>query len=176
MNVRRPAKPIDLVTCIPYLKNKGYVNAQGYVTLTVKGKKVPKHRVVLYKKIGGGTHVCHHCDKPVTWDAHHITDSENALVGDHLDSDKLNNDPDNIVPSCNYCNATRTNQSIDVPITYNDETLLTSEWAQRVDIDTGAMKTRLLRWPESLAVTAPKYSGPQRKTRRPLFTRFRQVA
>jgi hypothetical protein len=159
MNVNSPASPVNLADCVPYLQNKGYVNAHGYVTLTVKGQKVPKHRVVLYQKIGGGKHSCYHCGKTVTWNAHHSTDPDIALVADHLDSDKLNNDPDNLVPSCNYCNATRTNQPTDVAITFNGETLLLSEWAQRVDVTTAAMKTRLLRWPVSRAVTATRYKG-----------------
>jgi hypothetical protein len=31
----------------------------------------------------------------------------NSIVVDHLDDDPLNNDPENLVPSCTQCNASR---------------------------------------------------------------------
>ncbi len=33
-----------------------------------------------------------------------------SLIADHLDSDELNDAPDNIVPACGRCNGTRTQQ------------------------------------------------------------------
>jgi hypothetical protein len=63
-----------------------------------------EHRQVLFNAIGTGTHACHWCDKPVTWTEGITAD---ALVVDHLDGDRSNNDPANLVPSCNPCNASR---------------------------------------------------------------------
>lgn len=61
---------------------------------------VMEHRAVLYDKIGPGQHPCHHCGTVVEWGL--------DLHVDHLDDDPLNNDPDNLVPSCFPCNIHRT--------------------------------------------------------------------
>ena len=63
------------------------------------------HRMVLYDKIGPGTHPCHWCGKPVTWRPG--VRYGDALVADHLDFDPSNNDPANLVPSCHLCNCVR---------------------------------------------------------------------
>ncbi|QAY13973.1 HNH endonuclease [Mycobacterium phage Colt] len=65
------------------------------------GRRVAEHRIVLYDKIGPGTHPCHWCGKPVTWGE--------GLQTDHVDWDRLNNTPDNLVPSCRPCNFNRHN-------------------------------------------------------------------
>lgn len=65
-----------------------------------------EHRTVLLAKIGPGTHPCHWCGQPVSWDLR-WPQSPDALVVDHLDDDKLNNDPSNLVPSHGRCNLTR---------------------------------------------------------------------
>jgi hypothetical protein len=57
------------------------------------------HRYNLFQKIGGGSHACHHCSTIVTWNI--------DLCVDHLDGNSRNNNPDNLVPSCNRCNTTR---------------------------------------------------------------------
>ena len=78
--------------------------------LASKGGIVREHRVVLFAKIGPGTHPCHWCGSPVTWRAPGepgtIT-GQGVLIADHLDDDKRNNDPGNLVPSCNRCNVWR---------------------------------------------------------------------
>jgi hypothetical protein len=66
-------------------------------------------RIVLFENIGPGTHPCHWCDAPVTW-LPGAGVGEGALVADHLDWDQQNNDPANLVPSCNICNAHRTRE------------------------------------------------------------------
>jgi hypothetical protein len=68
---------------------------------------VAECRLVLYAKIGNGPHACHWCDKAVTW-MPGATNHPDALVADHLDWDKHNNVPENLVPSCRVCNAHRT--------------------------------------------------------------------
>jgi len=85
-----------------------YVTRQGYRALTqihdhplsIGNGEVLEHRYVLYEKIGAGPHPCHWgCGALLTWGV--------DLHVDHLDSDRLNNDPANIVPSCNPCNVRR---------------------------------------------------------------------
>lgn len=63
------------------------------------------HRVVLYEAIGPGSHPCHWCGTTVTWSCGKI--APEFLTVDHLDWDRLNNDPDNLVPSCTPCNTLR---------------------------------------------------------------------
>lgn len=60
------------------------------------------HRVTLYDKIGPGTHKCYYCPVEVTW----FVD----LECDHLDHNKDNNDPDNLVACCRICNRARWNR------------------------------------------------------------------
>lgn len=91
----------------------GTVNAEGYAVvkrpehpLAAKGGLVAVHRVVLFDKIGPGDHACHWCTCPVSWDKSWPRDPD-GLVVDHLDHNRLNNDPDNLVPSCEPCNKNR---------------------------------------------------------------------
>lgn len=67
------------------------------------------HRVVLYDKIGPGPHPCHWCGKPVDW-----TTNRNGgigqLVADHVNDDRGDNRPENIVPSCRGCNGQRSHR------------------------------------------------------------------
>jgi endogenous inhibitor of DNA gyrase (YacG/DUF329 family) len=68
--------------------------------------RIKEHRLVLWKKIGPGTHPCHYCSQPVTWSPGRKT-RRGALVVDHVDYNKRNNAPDNLVPSCHPCNTRR---------------------------------------------------------------------
>ncbi len=88
--------------------NGEFVTSAGYRCLTSQQEhplavgtgSLLEHRAVLYDKIGPGSHLCHWgCGKVLTWGV--------DLFVDHLDSDRLNNDPDNLVPSCNPCNMHR---------------------------------------------------------------------
>lgn len=74
--------------------------------LRPEGGKLPEHRLVLYKKIGPGPHRCHWCGKPIAWDVPPSADG--CIDTDHLDGDRLNNEPKNLVPSCHRCNIIRT--------------------------------------------------------------------
>jgi hypothetical protein len=67
--------------------------------------KVAEHRVALFSKIGPGPHPCHWCGKSLAWDAER---QSLKIMADHVDHDRLNNDPSNLVPSCLDCNTKRT--------------------------------------------------------------------
>lgn len=66
------------------------------------GGRLEEHRKVLYDKIGPGPHPCHWgCGKTLEWGG------KSGIQADHLDGDRLNNDPDNLVASCGGCNVKR---------------------------------------------------------------------
>lgn len=74
--------------------------------LTTRGHSIGEHRLVLWDKIGPGTHPCFYCGTPVTWSPGKRT-RKGALVVEHLDYNIRNNNPDNLVPSCHPCNSDR---------------------------------------------------------------------
>lgn len=78
------------------------VKAPGH-PLADKDGMVRVHRRALYDKIGPGEHACHWCGRPVAWDGVGI----GRLCVDHIDGDRWNNDPANLVPSCRRCNTKR---------------------------------------------------------------------
>ena len=57
------------------------------------------HRLVLFEKVGDGTHPCHWCNTSLTWGIN--------LTTDHLNDDRADNRPANLVPCCQSCNARR---------------------------------------------------------------------
>lgn len=58
-----------------------------------------EHRKVLYDNIGPGPHECHwQCGKTLDWD---------DIDADHVDGERLNNEPENLVASCRPCNRRR---------------------------------------------------------------------
>lgn len=83
----------------------GYVRTAktGHPLARAKGQ-VQMHRLVLFAVIGYGPHLCHWCRRPVTWS---VGLPPFALVVDHLDGDPANNDPANLVGSCQPCNSRR---------------------------------------------------------------------
>ncbi|QDF18805.1 HNH endonuclease [Gordonia phage SCentae] len=89
-----------------FSKSRGYFVRTGVIhPLTGKGElsgNVYEHRLVLWDKLGCESldcrHECHWCGRELTWA---------TLKADHVDEDKTNNDPENLVPSCNGCNTYR---------------------------------------------------------------------
>jgi hypothetical protein len=81
------------------------VRAPDHPLATASGN-VKEHRIILYGKLGAGTHPCHWCDTPVTWTPGGGTRS-GVLIVDHVDGDKRNNAISNLVPSCHRCNIWR---------------------------------------------------------------------
>lgn len=75
--------------------------------LAFKNGRVFVHRATLYDAIPQDVHNCHWCKRQVTWYKSH-PGCEYALVVDHLDQNRQNNDLSNLVPSCNSCNSKRT--------------------------------------------------------------------
>jgi hypothetical protein len=73
-----------------------------------KGLSVPVNRLLLFQRIGPGPHECHWCRTHIEW-RHGARNAPNTIVSDHVDGNKRNNAPDNIVPSCCKCNLWRAN-------------------------------------------------------------------
>src|SRR4051812_13227138 len=84
-------------------------------------RKVPTHplapasgifavaRIVLYDKIGSGTHPCQWGGPPVAGAAG-AGPRRGTLVVDHLTFDRADASPENLVPACPNCNAHRTSR------------------------------------------------------------------
>ena len=88
------------------MSSHGYVRVSSVDHPMANGKGyVYEHRMVLYDAIGQGSHPCHWCKQPVQWVNGRL--HKWALVPDHLDGVKSNNDLSNLVPSCNTCNSSR---------------------------------------------------------------------
>lgn len=93
---------------------------------TTKGyrkRKLPHHplapptgiisvsRLVLFDKLGGGSHPCAWCGRQVKWRAGDSSGRRpDDLMVDHLDWNIHNNSPDNLVPTCSVCNSHRTRE------------------------------------------------------------------
>ena len=94
--------PRPPTTFPPTQAENGYLRISIPKTHPLAGRSTTRtwmHRVVLFDKIGFGPHRCHWCARHVNWRA--------GLLVDHLDDDRQNNAPDNLVPSCNGCNIRR---------------------------------------------------------------------
>jgi hypothetical protein len=87
----------------------------GHPTAHADGR-VRVHRANLYDKIGPGPHDCTWCGTEIDW---YAAEFSRDLVADHVDRDTWNNDPENLVPSCNRCNMNRhAERSAPVPKTH----------------------------------------------------------
>jgi hypothetical protein len=73
--------------------------------LAMANGKVYVHRAVLFDAIGPGVHPCNWCRSPVAWDA--TRGDPRMLSVDHLNGEGDDNRPENLVPACSTCNATR---------------------------------------------------------------------
>lgn len=90
---------------------QGYINDQGYrigfypdhLIANTQGYLL-EHRRVLFDTVGAANQPCYWCGKILAWST---SDRPSKLCVDHLDNDKLNNDPTNLVPCCYACNTRR---------------------------------------------------------------------
>ena len=95
VNARRTAAPRRLTS-------NGYVSVFDPAHPLADGHgRVYEHRKILLDAIGPGAHACHWCQRLVWWTATPL------LTVDHLDWNRLNNTPANLVPSCDGCNLGR---------------------------------------------------------------------
>jgi hypothetical protein len=148
--------------------NKGYhiSKAHGHRVASASGW-VRTHRLLLFNKLGPGEHPCYHCGMLVSWDKTYPEHAD-ALVVDHLDENTSNNSLDNIVPSCNVCNVTRSHYRTAEGIrrryafvNVGDKSYCVSEWAARLGISAPAMTFRLRNWSLDRALTERKgMTGP----------------
>ena len=88
------------------IKTYRHVSAHDH-PLADKDGRVGTHRFALYERIGDGPHGCHWCGVLVNWMPGKRT-ARGALVVDHLNGERQDNRPENLVPSCHGCNANRT--------------------------------------------------------------------
>lgn len=124
---------------------------------------VYEHRVVFYQTFGAGPFECHHCGGRVTWDDMHV---------DHLNDEKDDNRPENLVASCARCNqkrgfhkvmaAARTRYGIE----HSGVKLLPTEWAARIGLSVSTLRNRLRAgWPIERALTEAANPTGVKRTR-----------
>lgn len=98
----------------------GYAYVGDYKVLTMhhehplatSGGCLLEHRKVLYEKIGPGPHPCYWLNRYGCDNSQLAWGGLSGIVVDHLDDDGLNNDPDNLVPSCRGCNTRRGSKAL----------------------------------------------------------------
>ncbi|WP_052742351.1 HNH endonuclease [Sphingomonas sp. Ag1] len=97
--------PVQYHADKPAKKSRYHNKVTGYWLLRVPGHPlatkagyVYEHRHVAYEKYGAGEQTCHWCDRKLAWAEVNV---------DHLDWDRSNNVPDNLVTACEHCNTGR---------------------------------------------------------------------
>ena len=82
-----------------YRTKAGYIKLlQDQHPLSGSAGHVAEHRWVMYEITDGKCPSCYWCGKELEW---------GSLVIDHLNEVKHDNNPDNLLPSCNTCNRAR---------------------------------------------------------------------
>jgi len=116
--------------------------------------RIYQHRMVLYDAIGPGPHGCHWCGTMLDWP---------DCQPDHLDRDRSNNDPGNLVPSCAHCNSKRGTAQANLnmghrvrEITVGDRTRHAMDWAADLGISATSLMWRIDNgWSPERAVSQP---------------------
>jgi hypothetical protein len=90
------------------LASKRYklVKRPGHPLAHATTHRVYEHRAVLFDQVGMGWVPCFWCGNPVKFSTEHPQPPD-ALITDHLDHDRHNNAPTNVMPACNSCNCAR---------------------------------------------------------------------
>jgi hypothetical protein len=132
--------------------------SNGYLQEMNKDHPAARRRV-FYDANGPGPYRCHWCSKWVTW---------KKLKVDHKDTNRKNNEPGNLVASCQVCNLNRNdrrkmNRYNSPTITFEGQTRTIAAWAQRVGIKVEHFYRRLERWPLEKALTTPARKHALRK-------------
>lgn len=145
------------------------LHTQGYLLLYEpdhplrrRSPRVYAQRVVYHHEHGDGPFNCHWCGCKVTWDDMHV---------DHVDDNKQNNEPANLVASCPPCNQKRGKWKVvrshreRTGLTVNGKTRTLNEWSAEVGLARSAIQDRLRKgWtPEEAVLTPRGPSGPKGK-------------
>lgn len=85
------------------------VKRAGHPAATDPRGWIYEHRAILFDAIGPGWHSCHHCGMQVSWGLTY-PEHPDALVVDHLDEDRANNERSNLAASCAPCNLARSSR------------------------------------------------------------------
>ena len=84
------------------------VGAIGHPLVSSANYRMPYHRFVLYESLGQpDCSRCLHCGYLLPWKTTMSPAVYHVACADHLDSNKGNNAPANLAPSCWWCNANR---------------------------------------------------------------------
>lgn len=147
-----------------YEKSNGYLEEMNVTHPMARRGKIYIHRRVFYDHNGPGPYRCHWCSRWVTW---------KTLKVDHKDDDRKNNDPENLLASCNSCNTHRGDagkvekRQRSPTITFNGKTRTVAQWARHVGIKVCHLNRRIILWPLERALTEP---GRKHALRRPKQT------
>lgn len=141
-------------------------HSHGYVRVKAKGhprslgaSRAYAHRVAFTEANGEGPFSCYWCQKAVTWADMHV---------DHLNDDKQDNRPVNLVAACGVCNQQRGHHKVmakhraKTGISFAGRTLTIQEWADDIGISREALVFRLKNWPVERALTQGRgVTGPR---------------
>lgn len=130
----------DIPRVVNYLK----IRADGH-PLADKYGKLGLHRWLVYRRLGPGPHPCHWCGKPLNWLPKQRWTG--AIVVDHVDGNRGNNDEANLVVSCHPCNVRRGRRN-------------------RIDIDAGELTVMLASGPTRAVELLCEECGTAYLTRR----------
>ena len=72
--------------------------------MATKGGFLYEHRKVLFDEIGWGPHKCFWCGAEIEWMPGERT-KKGALVVEHFNGNKSDNNIKNLIPSCHRCNS-----------------------------------------------------------------------
>lgn len=90
-----------------YTETSGYVKYVGFNHPAASPSGLTGyHRIVLWDKLSGKDAPCNWCGRQLYWSKSYPK-HQDALITDHVDTNKQNNDPSNLVPSCGKCNVSR---------------------------------------------------------------------